>query len=324
MTFRLPLHKDLFQALSQALRVGLALFKIMIPVIVGVKILQELDLIRYIALPLSPLMKMVGLPPEMGLVWATGMINNLYGAIIVLLSLWDQVPLSAAQSTVLCTLMLVAHTLPIELKIAQRAGVRLLFQAFSRLTFAILLGWILHSIYSHFNLLQEPARILFQPGSSAMPQNQTLLVWGIGEIRKLLSILLIIVSLFLLMRLLNRFGIIDFISRILSPVLRIMGIGPRATTVTVIGLTMGIVYGGGLIIHEARTGTIPRKDIFYSLSLMGLCHALIEDTMLMMVIGGDVSGILFARLFFSVLIVGLLVRITSRLPSTFCRNWLWG
>ncbi|NMC48238.1 MAG: hypothetical protein GYA47_02220, partial [Desulfovibrio sp.] len=58
-------------ALRDAVRISLDLYKIMIPVIIGVKILKELDLISLLAVPLSPLMELTGLPADMGLVWAT-------------------------------------------------------------------------------------------------------------------------------------------------------------------------------------------------------------------------------------------------------------
>ncbi len=48
--------------------------------------------------------------------------------------------------------------------------------------------------------------------------------------------------------------------------------------------------------------------MFFSLTLMGLCHSLIEDTMLMVMIGAHLSGILWARLVFAILAVALVVK----------------
>jgi hypothetical protein len=307
-----------------ALKLSLDLFKIMVPVIIVVKILKELDLITYLALPLGPVMKVVGLPAEMGLVWATAMLNNLYGAIVVLLSLVKDAPISAAQATVLCVMMLVAHTLPIELKIAQTSGPRLLFQALCRLSAALLLGWLLHIFYSRSGLLQQPVDILFRPEVNTGSHRETLSLWALGEVQNLLSIFFIILGLFLLMRVLKKLRIIDAMNRMLNPVLKLMGIGPKASAITVIGLTLGISYGGGLIIHEARSGRVHKRDVFYSLTLMGLSHALIEDTLLMVMVGGHLSGVLWARLAFSLLAVTFLVKISTRLPEAFCDKFLWG
>jgi hypothetical protein len=56
---------------------------------------------------------------------------------------------------------------------------------------------------------------------------------------------------------------------------------------------------------------------------MGLCHSLIEDTILMIAIGGHYSGILVARLLFSFLIIWALVKFTKKLPDkTFAKYFL--
>ena len=314
----------LMRLFRDALRVSFDLFKIMVPVIIVVKILQELDLIRYLAIPLGPVMNVVGLPGEMGLVWATAMLSNIYSSIIVLLSLVKDVPITTAQATILGTMILVAHNLPIELKIAQKSGPRLIFQAISRLGSAFLLGWFLNIVYSWFNLLQQPANILLTPKPENALNNESLASWATGEVQKLFFIFLIILGLFFLLRTLEKLRIVDVINKILRPILKLMGIGPKASAITVIGNTMGIAYGGGLIIHEARSGHIDKKDVFYSLTLMGLSHSLIEDTLLMVMIGGHLSGLLCARVGYSILVVTLLVKVTTRLPAAFCDKFLWG
>lgn len=307
-----------------ALKVSFDLFKIMVPVIIVVKILQELDLIRYLAIPLGPVMNVVGLPGEMGLVWATAMLSNIYSSIIVLLSLVKDVPITTAQATILGTMILVAHNLPIELKIAQKSGTRLTFQAISRLGSAFLLGWFLKIVYSWLNLLQQPANILLTPKPENALNNESLVSWATGEVQKLFFIFLIILGLFFLLRTLEKLRVVDVINKILRPILKLMGIGPKASAITVIGNTMGIAYGGGLIIHEARSGHIDKKDVFYSLTLMGLSHSLIEDTLLMVMIGGHLSGLLCARVGYSILVVTLLVKVTKHLPTAFCDKFLWG
>lgn len=321
---RTSFSKALIRILRHALRASFDLFKIMVPVLIVVKILQELDLIKFLALPLGPVMKVVGLPGEMGLVWATAMVNNLYSAIIVLLSLLEETPITTAQATVLCTMMLVAHTLPIELRIAQRSGPRLMFQAFSRLGSAFLLGWLLHLFYLFFGLLQQPVTILFKPDTPGASQTPSFASWAMGQIQNLFSIFLIILGLLLLMGVLEKTKIIDRINRVLRPVLKWIGIGPKATTITMIGLTMGISFGGGLIIEEAQSGHLGREDVFYSLTLMGLSHGLIEDTLLMVMIGGHLSGLLLARVLYALVAITILVKVRAGLPETFCDRFLWG
>jgi hypothetical protein len=86
-------------------------------------------------------------------------------------------------------------------------------------------------------------------------------------------------------------------------------------------MTLGLTYGGGLIIQEARAGQLSRHDVFCALALLGICHSFIEDTLLMMVIGGHLSGTLIFRTLFALLVTGLVARLLRRLPDAVTERW---
>lgn len=307
---------------KDAAKASLEIFKIMIPVVIAVRILQELGLIAYIAWPLEPVMRLVGLPAEMGLVWASAILNNIYTAIIVLVSLGGESLLTQAQATVLGVLLLVVHALPVESAIARKSGARFLFQCLIRILGGFCLAWLLNTVYTTTGTLQEPTTFLFSSDQVAATDT-TLTQWASGQAMNLASIFGIILALLAVMRLLQAIGVIELLNRALRPPLKLIGIGPKAATVTVIGLTMGIAYGGGLIIAEANSGNVDKEDIFYSLTLMGLCHSIIEDTLLVMLIGAHLSGILWARMLWAVLVVAVIVQIVHRLPPTVRNRYLW-
>ncbi|WP_419788246.1 nucleoside recognition domain-containing protein [Pseudodesulfovibrio sp.] len=313
--------RTILELLRQALSASIELFKVMIPILIGVKILQELGLIQYIALPLKPVMGLVGLPAEMGLVWASALINNIYTGIIVLASLIQDNPLTGAQATVLAVLMLVGHNLPVECAIAKKSGARFLFQCAMRLIGAFVLAWLLHITYAATGTLQAPTHMIFSTDAAAA--DPTLAAWALGQVKNLASIFCIILGLLTIMRILQAVGVIELMNRILRPILKQIGIGPKASAITVIGLTMGISYGGGLIINESKSGRVSKEDVFYSLTLMGLCHSLIEDTLLLLLIGGHVSGILWGRMIFALLAMTVVVHVVRRLPQTFRNTYLW-
>jgi len=306
---------------KDAVTASIELFKVMVPVIILVKILQELGLIQYLAWPLKPLMGIVGLPAEMGLAWATAMVNTTYAGLIVTLSLAAENPMTVAQATILGILILVCHSLPVESSIARKSGARFLFQCFIRILGAFTLGWILNKIYTATGSLQGPATILFKTAQGT--ETETMTSWALGQGRNLLSIFGVILALMIMMRVLKAIRIIDVMNAILRPILKVIGIGPKASAITVIGLTMGLSYGGGLIISETRTGRIDKKDVFYSLTLMGLCHSLIEDTLLLLLIGCNFNGIFWGRLVFALIAMTIIVQIVRRLPERIQNTYLW-
>ncbi|WP_300154297.1 hypothetical protein [Solidesulfovibrio sp.] len=295
-----------------AAKICLDLFKIMVPILIGVKIFKELGWITYLAEPLAPLMELVGLPPECGLTWATAIANNLYAALAVHAALVPSMPaLTAAQATVLGTMMLIGHNIFVEGAIAQKCGVSFWGQAALRLGGALACGALLHATFAATGTLSQPATLLFAP-----PQGDAGLgTWALGEVKNLGMIYLVIAALVGLMRALDKLGVTRLFEKALLPFLRLMGIGGAAATLTVVGLVMGLAYGSGLILLEVRQGKVAKRDVFASMSLMSLSHALIEDTLLMYLIGASLWGTFVGRLVFSLAVVAVLTRIVQVLAA---------
>ncbi len=89
------------------------------------------------------------------------------------------------------------------------------------------------------------------------------------------------------------------------------------------GMTLGLAFGGGLLIREAEQGHISRRDIFASLTMLGLCHSLIEDTLLMLLLGAHVSGVIWLRLLFTMLTLAIITRWLKRRSDRFIERWLF-
>ncbi len=50
---------------------------------------------------------------------------------------------------------------------------------------------------------------------------------------------------------------------------------------------------------------------------------MIEDTILMMAIGADITGILILRTIFSIIIVGIMMRLSKAIPDKIFYRWLF-
>ncbi len=298
--------------------VCMLLFKLMIPVLIAVKALEELGAIPYISLALEPVMQLVGLPESMGLVWTTTLLTNIYGGMLIFFQLAPQENLTVAQVTVLSSMLLLAHSLPIEVRIVQKAGVRILVALLIRIISALVLGALLHWSYQYGGWLQQPVELIWQT-----PQiDDSLLSWGISQLKSFAMIILIITALMSLLRFLRWIHIERLMIWLLQPLLRLLGISTQATSLTIIGVTLGLSFGGGLLIREAQSGHISPKDCFSALCLLSLCHSIIEDTLLVMTLGADLSGVLWARLAFSFLFVAIMTRWLNHTSEAFQRRWL--
>ena len=303
--------------LSEVWMIYWSLIKIMVPILFIVRFIELMGWVEYLADFIAPLMSWVGLPGEMGLVWMTAILGNIYTGMAVYYQLGAD-SLTIAQVSVLGTLILVAHALIMEVTIAKATGVSAIFTILLRLVGAFILGIILHQTYQAFNYLQEPVVLTWQPELA----DKSWQAWFITQVQTLAFALIIIMVLTLVIRGLRYFGIEKFIHWLLSPLLKIIGISKQASNFMIVGLTLGISFGGGLLIREAKLGTISGKDVFLTMAFLSLCHSLIEDTLLVMLIGADLSAILWGRFFFSLLMIFIIVQLLKRLPERQHR-WLY-
>ncbi len=289
----------------------------MLPISITVRLLQQTNAITYIGKAFGPLVVMLGLPPEGGLVWVNTLITNIYGGMITFHSLGLNNSLTVAQTSVLCQLMLVAHTFPIELSIARKVGIPLVSMFVWRFGLALLSGWMLYSSLAFFDLLNEPLNL---PKAMALPSalDDTWSAWLWNEMHRYALVFVVVFALMVLMKCLKASGFIDAFSRWLKPLMNWLGIHESVIPITVVGMTLGILYGGALMIDETRKNNIAAKDIFYAFCLMGLCHSIIEDSLLMMALGANAYTVFLFRPLWALMTLFIVVRLMNKLPE----RWL--
>ncbi|MFM8245298.1 MAG: nucleoside recognition protein [Candidatus Fonsibacter sp.] len=299
--------------ISEIKDISVPLYKILIPFVFVVKILEEIGFIKFVSTYFEPIVQLMGLPAEMGFIWVTAIIVNVYAAIIVFINIVPGLDLTVAQVTIITTVILIAHNIFVESAITRSAGISFFYAAFLRISIGFLAGLILHKLYSSFGFLEEKYSLIFEQPKLILTYTE----WFYGQIKNLAFIFLIICILVLTLNIFKKIGIEHLIRLMLKVPLRFMGIGEQAINVVIVGLTIGIQFGGGLLIKEAKSKEIDKQSILLSLSFLNLVHAIIEDTILMSIMGGHLSGILFFRLIFSLLIVFIILFLYKNFEGLF-------
>ena len=294
--------KNLFKEIKD---VTLPLYKILIPFVFIVKFLEVLGVIDLITKAFEPLMGLIGLPAALGIIWVTAIVVNIYAALILLVNLLPSIDVTVAQITILTVAMLLCHNLVVESAISRSAGVSFLFTIFYRLIVAFFVCWILNLIYTKFNYLSQPFITLF----TIEPPQPGLLLWLKDQAFYLFYIFIIIIVLVTLLEILKLIGIESFLKKILVPPLRFFGISESAMNIVIVGMTMGLQFGGGILIKEVNSSKIDKQSVFLSILMINLVHAVVEDTLLMLAVGGHYSGVIFARIIFSLIISLLMLKV---------------
>ncbi len=307
----MPFVATIRQKTRETLTIYWVLVRITVPIAILTEVLSRMGAIEAVAPAFAPVMNLIGLPPELGLAWLTAMLVGIWGAVPLIFTLVPASSLTGADVTVFSALILFAHGLPIEQKIIEKAGPGMIVTTALRVGGGLLYAFILHQVLDVTGWLSAPVNPAWI-AVSATPDWAGYFL-GLGE--TMVWMLVILLALSLCLEILRLTGLLALMMKALSPLMRLAGIRGEAEHLTAIGLFLGISYGAGFLIREARSGTILPRQVFLSCVFMGFAHSIIEDTLVVMSLGADIYGVLVGRLVFAVaataIIAGLLHRLSD-------------
>ncbi len=105
----------------------------------------------------------------------------------------------------------------------------------------------------------------------------------------------IIIPLMLGLALLKDSRLLDRAAGFLQPVMQRLKLSNRAAYPLLAGLFLGIVFGSGVIISFAGDGSLTKRDLMLVLVFLGICHSIIEDTIVFFVLGANWWVLISAR-----------------------------
>lgn len=313
----MPVFNAAMRKTLETLQIYWQLVRIIVPVTIVTEVMSRTGLIEAASPALAPVMGLFGLPPELGLAWLTGMLVGIWGAIPMIFTLVPAASMSVADITVFSALLLFAHALPIEQKIIQKAGPGLAVTTLIRVAGGIVYALILHHLLAATGWLSET----LQPAWIPVGPTTDWVGLVTGLIEALLFMLAILMVLAWGLEILKLSGLMALLMRILAPLLRLAGIEGEAGQFTAVGLFLGISYGGGLLIREARSGDVSPRQVFISCVFMGFAHSIIEDTLIVMALGADVIGVLAGRIVFAIAATALIACFVRSIPDKDFFRW---
>lgn len=78
---------------------------------------------------------------------------------------------------------------------------------------------------------------------------------------------------------------------------RIFGISQKGLVPLITGVIIGLTYGAGVIIHSIRSSNMDKREAFLIMLFLSICHAIIEDTLIFVVIGANGIVLVAVRFF---------------------------
>jgi len=254
------------------------MLKILAPISFLTALLEYSGWINKIDFLLEPGMNLLNLPPIAALPLIAGMLTGIYGGIasMVVLSLTNN------EMTLIAIFLLTSHNLIQEGIIQGKSGLNPVKATLFRLTASI----VTVIIVSQF-LASEPAELVEK--SAFVSTHPSFLImlksWFVATLYLSLKIFAIIMVLMILLETMKIFSMIQHIVKILSPLLKAMGLDNKVGILWLTATVFGIAYGGAVIVEEAKEEHLTKKELERLHLSIGINHSMIEDPALFLSLG---------------------------------------
>ena len=257
-------------------------------------LLRYFGIIDFLSSALSPVFTIVGLPGEAALAYVSGYFINVYSAIAVMGSL----NLDARAITILSVMVLCSHNIITETAVQKKTGSSAIRIICIRTLSAIILGIVLNLI------MPGKAEIsIYKIEAEQLVFSEMFVTWLISTIKLACKMSLIVIVLTIAQSLLSEFGIIQYISKYLKPLMTFFGLPASTAFLWIIANTLGLAYGAAVMIEESEKGTLSKKDIDLLNHHACISHSNLEDTILLVAVGAYFWWLLLSRWAMSLILV---------------------
>ncbi len=276
------------------------LLKIILPVSLITALLVHFGIIYQLDFILTPVMDGMGLPPAAALVIILGFFTGIYGTVGAL----SVMPFSADHMTLIAIFSLICHNIIQESIVQGNSGLNAFVAAGFRLIMAFAVTVVCARIMGVSSQEGMIAAAGAYPGQTG-PFWTMILNWSTSTVRLVLQIFCIIMPLMVFLQLGKNFGVIDTITRMIYPVLRLMGLDRSTGMLWLTACVFGLAYGAAVIVEETRTNSFEKHDLQRLHLSIGINHSMIEDPALFLPLGLSAFWLWIPRLIAAILVAWL-------------------
>lgn len=295
-TFRKRVVHCIQTALPQGMKTALWLLKLTIPVSFAVFLLDFFGILTIIAGWVAPLFKLIGLSGQASIVLITSFFTNIYSAIAVMTTLG----IGYREGTILAVMCLISHALIVETMIQKKTGSAFWRIIAIRLSASLIAAWMLNLFLPHQMAVGSGNMV-----SQTKEWMPSLTVWAKAMGITTLKIIILVNLLLIFQKILNEFDLIKWILKPFIPLLRIMGLPANTGFLWMVAYTLGLSYGGAIMISQSEEGKLSKADADLLNHHIALSHSQLEDTLLFVAMGYQLVILMVPRILLSIIYVWL-------------------
>lgn len=286
-TSKQPVFKS---AAKSTIKILSWLLKLMIPIQLGVTLINYYGVMDLIANHLDSAFVVFGLPGESAFAYVACAMAGPYVGIATMMT----IHLTMRQATILALMMCLCHALPIECAINQKTGSNGWQLATVRIVASFVCAFLLNLVLPEMEGAYPYIGI--QDDKDFL---HTLFGWALSLVKLICITTCIIYILMVLQQIIITKGWLNPLSRFFAPLMHLFGLPRNASYMWLVGCILGISYGSAVMLELEEKGDVSRQDADDVNSHLIMNHSLLEDTMIFALTGVSALLIIGTRLTFA-------------------------
>lgn len=283
-------HEIFYVGFKEAVKSSLGIFKIVLPVSLLMAILNYFGIVDWLSVIFQPITNLLGLSGKAILPLLSGYLINTYSAIALMISL--ELPMK--EIAILSSMVLLSHTLPVELSIQKKAGGNMGLLFLIRVGSSIITGIVLNIV-----LPNESVIISSETQAITAVATTSLLVvlksWVQDNVTTIIKIFVINIVISMVFKCLIKFHVVDKLSSLLKPIMFIFGLGKECAPYWLIANVIGLIYGAGILITANENKDLGKEEIRrLNVSICSM-HSIIQETANFLVLGVSILVLIVPR-----------------------------
>ncbi|MEZ9763259.1 hypothetical protein AB4278_10145 [Vibrio splendidus] len=271
-------------ALQQSLMVSLVIAKLVIPFSILSEILQFYGVIEYTSFIFEPITQLLNLRHEVAIAFAASFFLNIYAGIAVAAGL----SLTPYEWTIVGTFIAICHSIPMESAVLKKVGFPINVHWISRLVLGIVGAWFASLITPETlagGIFNQELKTVQYDGFTDLIKNAVT-----NSAILCIKICVLVSALICIFELIKR-------SETYNAYLQ------KHTYMSslIVGGLLGVTYGAGILLKDFNS--VKSEHKVYLLTFLMLAHGLIEETLIFLMFGSDVTVIFAIRMFLALMAV---------------------
>ncbi len=295
------------RGLSLGLATTWKLAKILFPITLIITFLSYTAALDWLIAIVTPFMNLIGLPGDAAIPLVLGATLNIYAAVGAALSL----SFTVKEMFIIAMMVSFCHNIFVEtgvgMKLGAKAAVIVSVRLGLALTSAVLINW-----------LWSGGKEMAVSGGSAYIDASVTGFWEIlsVSVQKAvgsdLQVMKIILPLMVLIQIMREKNWLLTFSEWMAPVTRFLGLEKKHSLTLVSGMSLGFVYGAGIMLDAAKEDKVNHEDITKIVVILIASHAMFEDTLIFIPLGIPIVPLFSLRMLTAMLVAFVYAKVIGR------------